>query len=199
MLVSLLNEHWLLSRVKQYYTFVLGFPLLTVGLIGIQLLGVYGQGPLFGLLPGLAGLGMAQICIGTSAFIFHDKMDDKKLSRVLAAGTASTVSSAIFLLLPFLNVGNHLIIEFSGVFSGSFGMMIFVDTGVASGWLRVRPVYITGLFLIIAGLILLYITGFRNHTAYVYLSSVPVLSGGLLVFSVLGRKKSDWWMYRSNT
>ncbi|MHB1708591.1 MAG: hypothetical protein ACYCT2_03845 [Thermoplasmataceae archaeon] len=142
---------------------------------------------------------MAQIFLGTSAFIFHSKMVGKKFAAVLVTGIVSTASGATFLLFPFLNVNIPVILEILGVFLWSYGIIIFVDVGVACNWFSARLTNVISLFLVIVGLISFCIVIIRGDTDYTYLSVLPLLSGGIALFSVLGRKKYGGWMLSYST
>lgn len=58
-----------------------------------------------GILPGLAGIGIAQISLGTSSYIFNQKKTDIKMKDVLLTGILILIIGTIFLIIPFVFIG----------------------------------------------------------------------------------------------
>ncbi len=194
--ISIINsimQNKVLILINRYFNFFFGIILLFVGLVGIQFYSYNSQNYMAGILPGLAGIGIAQISLGTSSYIFNQKKTDIKMKDVLLTGILILIIGTIFLIIPFVFIGIPLTFPFLGTILVSLGIVILVDSSVSIGFLKPRSVYYYCLFAIIIGFVLLYVCSYGAYLPFIYLGAVPVLSSGLVFFTVLARKKYGKW------
>lgn len=194
-LYSTLKNNWVKTKFRRYFNFIFGFILLFIGLVGTYLSETYFDGFLVGFLPGFAGIGFAQICLGSSALVFHHDLSGRKSSIVILIGILTLLTGFFLLAIPLIGLtGSSFIAGGSGVSLSSYGVMILFDLVIATSKLRANPVTSLGLSLLFLGLAASVLVVVLNQLLYIYIAAFPLLSGGLIFFSVKARRVYGSWV-----
>ena len=190
MFIQLIPDLWDLLQRWDYSFILIGFAISVIGVAAMLIFGIGLSGSIFG-----AGLG--EIAIGTANYIFEGKASKSGIRTVYITGYSTAAVGAIISTYLLIVPIDSIILQLIAIFLFSYGISVLVCLNISTKKLALRHVYIIGLIMFTAGIAAIYFTVSSPHyLKYIYLGAIPVLTGGLIIFSGLNgskhRKRKDY-------